>query len=74
MEYLIFALCLEIAGVIVLYFAGLRAHWIIQKRGEEGKKKRALQRKWLYMGIIGLILVLIGYSFILILYLKGYIL
>ena len=63
-------LSLQIPGVILLYFAAIQMPWSMRTWNGESKEEKAFRRKQLTTGITGLILVLIGYIFILIPYLR----
>jgi len=67
---LLIGLCLQIPGIILLYFAAIQMSWSIQTWNGESKKEKEFRRKQLILGKTGLILVLIGYIFILIPYLR----
>lgn len=63
-------LSLQIPGVVLLFFAAIQMPWPMQTWKGESKEEKAFRKKQLTTGITGLTLILIGYIFILIPYLR----
>jgi len=63
-------LCVQIPGVILLYFAAIQMPWPMRTWNGESKEEKTFRGKQLTTGTTGLILVLIGYIFILIPHLR----
>lgn len=63
-------LCVQVPGVVLLYFAAIQMPWPMQTWKGESKEEKAFRKRQLTAGITGLALILIGYIFILIPHLR----